>query len=142
MRELVNDKTRRLVIDSGGLSALCEGTQSSRIWLEALRAFKGRIELPVVTLAESTCGDSGRDARTNRFLAMLRSLGHVPIVCDELLARRAGKLRHAARSDDGIDAIVAAIAAGDGSRAMLLTSDPHDLSMLLARNANVKIVRV
>jgi hypothetical protein len=50
---------------------------------------------------------------------------------DEATARRAGRLRHLAKADDGIDALGAAAAVGDGSPAVVLTSDPKDLGRLL-----------
>jgi len=52
---------------------------------------------------------------------------------DEIVARRAGRLCFRAGSDDGIDALVAAAAVGDGSPAVLLTSDLDDLERLLGR---------
>jgi predicted nucleic acid-binding protein len=61
---------------------------------------------------------------------------------DETTARRAGELRYRARSDDGIDALVAAAAVGDGSPAVLLTSDPDDLERLLGSEPQVSVQRV
>jgi len=60
----------------------------------------------------------------------------------EETARRAGRLRFLARSDDGIDALVAAEAVGDGSPAVVLTSDPDDLRRLLVRDPQVHVRKV
>ena len=60
----------------------------------------------------------------------------------ETTARLAGKLRFAAKSDDGIDALVAATAVGDGSPSVLLTSDPHDLEQLLKHQPHVHVRKV
>jgi hypothetical protein len=48
-------------------------------------------------------------------------------------------LRYRAQSDDGIDELVAAVAVGDGSPAVVLTSDPRDLERLLAHAPHVKV---
>jgi hypothetical protein len=64
---------------------------------------------------------------------------HAP---DEATARRAGSLRFRAKTDDGIDALVAAAAVGDGSPAVVLTSDPGDLERLLQDHAQVSVQRV
>ncbi|MBV9947325.1 MAG: hypothetical protein JOZ69_10790 [Myxococcales bacterium] len=58
---------------------------------------------------------------------------------DESTARRAGRLRFLAKSDDGIDALVAAAAVGDGSPAVVLTSDSQDLARLLPRDPQVSV---
>jgi hypothetical protein len=66
---------------------------------------------------------------------------HLPVP-NEATARLAGALRYRAKSDDGIDALVAAAAVGDGSRCVLLTSDPDDLSRSLASHPTVTVERV
>ena len=52
---------------------------------------------------------------------------------------RPGSLRYRAGSDDGIDALVAAAAVGDGSPVVVLTSDPRDLERLLAREPQIYV---
>jgi hypothetical protein len=54
----------------------------------------------------------------------------------------AGALRFAARTDDGIDALVAAEAASEHRASVLLTSDPKDLERLSANTAQVSVRRV
>jgi hypothetical protein len=61
---------------------------------------------------------------------------------DEATARDAGRRRYRAKTDDGIDALVAAAAAADSSSCVLLTSDPDDLERLLADDPHVSVVRV
>jgi hypothetical protein len=51
-------------------------------------------------------------------------------------------LRFVAGSDDGIDALVAAAAVGDGSPAVVLTSDPGDLERLLEAEPRVHVRKV
>jgi hypothetical protein len=98
--------------------------------------------VPTPVLVECTTGDGARDAEVNRILGVLERAARVTKAPDEKTARRAGRLRYLARSDDGIDALVAAEAVGDGSPAVLLTSDPDDLSRLLEHEPQVLVQRV
>ena len=129
----------RCVLDSGGLSALVGPSQHSRAWLRWIVEQDGTITVPTPVLVEATTGDSGRDAEVNRVLHVLERAASVLQAPDEATARRAGRLRHRARTDDGIDALVAAAAVGDGSACVLLTSDPDDLTRLLADEPQVTV---
>jgi hypothetical protein len=95
--------------------------------------------VPTPVLVESTTGDGARDAEVNRILGVLERAARVLQAPDESTARRAGRLRYLARSDDGIDALVAAAAVGDGSPAVVLTSDPDDLERMLQRDRHVTV---
>ncbi len=95
--------------------------------------------VPTPVLVETTTGDAGRDAEINRILGVLQRAAPVLKAPDESTARCAGRLRYRARSDDGIDALVAAAAVGDGSPAVVLTSDPQDLGHLLAHDPQVAV---
>jgi hypothetical protein len=129
----------RCVLDSGGLSALVGGSQRAREWLRWVVEHDGSICVPTPVLVESTTGDGGRDAEVNRILGVLERAASVLQAPDESTARRAGRLRYVARSDDGIDALVAAAAVGDGSPAVVLTSDLDDLERLLRHDRHVSI---
>ena len=61
---------------------------------------------------------------------------------DEATARRAGRLRFRARTDDGIDALVAAAAVGDGGPCVLLTSDRDALERLLVNEPRIAVQAV
>ncbi len=98
--------------------------------------------VPTPILVEATTGDGGRDAEVNRVLGMLERAAAVIRAPDEATARAAGRLRYRARTDDGIDALVAAAALGDGSPAVVLTSDPKDLTSLLANTPQIGVRRV
>src|SRR3954471_2819490 len=104
----------RCVLDSGGLTALIGGSHRAREWLRWVVMHGGAVIVPTPVLVESTTGHGGRDAEVNRILAILQRSGGALRAPDEITARRAGALRYAARTDDGIDALVAATAAGDG----------------------------
>jgi predicted nucleic acid-binding protein len=127
------------VLDSGGLTALVGGSQRAREWLRWVLEHDGLICVPTPVLVESTTGDSGRDAEVNRVLGVLERSARVLEAPDEATARLAGRLRYRARSDDGIDALVAAAAASDESPGVLLTSDPGDLGALLQGQAHVHV---
>src|SRR5438445_510423 len=129
----------RCVIDSGGLSSLLGRSREAKDRLRYLLEYEGELQVPACILVECITGDPGRDAEANRVLADLIELAGGPTVIDEAVARRAGRLRFRARTDDGIDALVAACAVGDGSPCVVLTSDPDDLERLLAREPNVTV---
>jgi hypothetical protein len=132
----------RCVLDSGGLTALVGGSQRARAWLRWVTEHEGAVCVPTPVLVESTTGDGGRDAEVNRVLGVLQRAGNVLDAPDEATARRAGRLRYRAGSDDGIDALVASVAVGDGSPAVVLTSDSDDLGRLVRDDRNVTIERV
>jgi hypothetical protein len=98
-----------------------------------------RVVVPTPVLVETVTGESGRDAETNRILSVLARASGILVSPDETTARLAGALRYRARLDDGIDALVAAEAIGDGSPCKLLTSDPKDLERLLVAAPNVSV---
>jgi predicted nucleic acid-binding protein len=129
----------RCVLDSGGLSALVGGSQRAREWLRWVIEHDGAICVPTPVLVESTTGDGARDAEVNRILGVLERAATVLQSTDEATARRAGRLRYLAKTDDGIDALVAAAAVGDGSPAVVLTSDPGDLDRLLRNDRQVNV---
>jgi serine/threonine protein kinase len=95
--------------------------------------------VPTPALVESTTGDGARDAEVNRILGVLERAATVLQPPDEATARRAARLRYLAKTDDGIDALVAAAAVGDGSPAVVLTSDPDDLDRLLRDDRRVSV---
>jgi len=130
------------VLDSGGLTALIGGSQRARAWLRWVIEHDGSIQVPTPVLVESTTGDGAHDAEVNRVLGVLERAAAVLQAPDEVVARRAGRLRFAAGSDDGIDALVAAAAVGDGSPAILLTSDLDDLERLVRRDPQVHVRKV
>jgi predicted nucleic acid-binding protein len=132
----------RCVLDSGGLTALVGGSQRARAWLRWVVEHEGSIQVPTPVLVESTTGDGARDAEVNRVLGILERVAAVLQAPDERIARRAGRLRFLAGSDDGIDALVAAAAVADGSPAVLLTSDPDDLRRLLVRDPQVHVRKI
>lgn len=121
----------RCVLDSGGLSGLVGHSQLARAWLRWIVEHDGTVVVPTPILAETVTGDARRDAELNRVVHVLSRSSAVLRAPDESTARRAGRLRFRAHTDDGIDALVASEAAGDGSPCVVLTSDPDDLSRLL-----------
>lgn len=132
----------RCVLDSGGVSALIGRSQSARAWLRWIVTHGGDVVVPTPVLVECTTGQASRDAEVNRVLGVLDQFGTALRAPDEATARRAGALRFAARSDDGIDALVAAEAARESRASVILTSDPKDLEWLLADSPHVSVRRV
>jgi len=120
------------VLDSGGLSALCGPSQRARTWLRWILENDGVLCVPTPVIVETTTGDGRRDAEINRILSVLTECGDILTAPDETTARLAAALRFRARTDDGIDALVAAAAALEATPTVLLTSDPDDLERLLS----------
>ena len=116
-------------------------SQRSRTWLRWIVEQGGIVELPTPVLVEVTTGDA-RDADVNRVVGVLARAGAILASPDEITARRAGALRYRTKTDDVIDALVAAAAVGDGTPCVLLTSDPGDLGRLLADEPQVVVTTV
>lgn len=129
----------RLVLDSGALSALCGRAHDARARLKWVTDHLGDVVIPAPVLVECITGHGPRDAEVNRIIEVLLGEEAVLVDADENTARLAGALRYRARTDDGIDALVAAVAVGDGSDAIVLTSDPKDLKRLLVSESHVQV---
>lgn len=120
----------RVVLDSGGLSALAGDRPAAR----ALRAALLEVGLwppvvPAVVLTECLTGDHRRDHAANRLLGICE----VDDVGEDL-AREAAALRfRTGRADriGAVDAVVAAAAVASGKGSVVVTSDPDDLDSLL-----------
>jgi len=122
-----------LVLDSGAISAIVEGDVAARTFLREALATKTRIVVPAVVVAESTRG-TARDAPANQLLKKTQ----VEAV-SEAHARGAGRLLHATRSDQTIDALIVATADILGGSAVL-TADPDDLIALAAVHSRTRIL--
>lgn len=123
----------RLILDSGGLSAVASGEKL------ALRIFRRAVDsgatiiVPTAAIVESTCGGPS-DAQVNQFLKSVEVIEPL----DESIARAAGRLRHLTRVRDIADAVVMATA-DDVPSSAVLTSDPSDLRRLANVRGRTKI---
>lgn len=129
-----------LVLDAEGLSKAAADDPRVQAWLERARELDADIVISAVTLAEVVRGVA-RDAGVNRVVkaAELWPAG-------EQLARHAGRLLAKAGSGATIDALVAATAVAGLERhgathCVVLTSDRHDLGVLLT-GEHVRIVGI
>ncbi len=113
----------RLILDSGGLSALADGEPRAVALFKRATRQKLQVGIPAPVLAETITGQP-RDALLHRFI---RSPGAIIDTTSEI-AREAGVLRYRARlPEKTIDALVVATAARyPGS--IVLTSDVRDLT--------------
>jgi predicted nucleic acid-binding protein len=111
----------RLILDSGGLSALAAGRDRARAVLARALAEQRDVVIPAVTIAESTTGLGPRDAAVNRVINAVEEIAFV----DEAIARRAGELRHASGCMETVDALVAAAAVSGATAAVILTGEHH-----------------
>jgi len=113
----------RLVLDAGAFVAFEKGDSRVRARIAAAR----RLGLEIVTTSP-VIGQVWRDGRRQVLIARLISATNVDAP-SELTARRAGELLARSGTRDIVDALVAG-RARDGDT--VLTSDPHDLEVLLA----------
>jgi hypothetical protein len=113
----------RLILDAGAFVAFEKGDARVRARLTAAR----RLGLELVTTSP-VIGQVWRDGRRQVLLARLIEATNVDAPT-ELSARRAGELLAKTRTHDVVDAmLVGRVKDGD----TVLTSDPHDVEMLLA----------
>ena len=115
-----------LVLDSGGLPTLA----LQRARLDELRRRElWPAQVPIVVLTEALTGDHRRDFHVNR---LLRACQLRPT--DEAQAREAARLRTATGRAGTISAVDAVVAAFASTRpdVLVLTSDPEDLTALVA----------
>ncbi len=125
------------MLDSGAVIALARGDRELRRRIANFERLGREVRVPVVVFAETTRGQGPRDAAVNHVLNHCDP----PRPLDERLARRAGALLAAARSQATIDALVVAEAI-EMQPAVIFTSDPDDLRALAAGHPRVAIVRV
>lgn len=117
-----------LVLDSEGLSKLAAGDARVRAYLEVARGRGASVVVSAITLTEVLRGGA-RDALVHR---VLTRVSRVPVT--EEIARRAGELLGETGLSGhrcAIDAIVAATTLALTRPAVLLTSDPDDMSRFL-----------
>jgi predicted nucleic acid-binding protein len=118
-------RTRRLILDAGGILALARGDVRARAALARALREGYVIVIPTPVLAQVHRG--GRDrAHVDRVVNAVNAL----LPTSEAIARRAGELQAKASTSDAVDAIVVAEALASVP-ALILTTDPDDLALLL-----------
>jgi predicted nucleic acid-binding protein len=131
--------TGSLVLDSDGLAKLASGDTRARAYLEAALARRARVVVSAITLTEVLRGGN-RDAAVHRVLSRITIAPVTPEI-----ARRAGELLGTTGLSChrcAIDAVVAATALGLERPAVLLTSDPDDMSRLVEEPERPKDQRI
>lgn len=132
-------RTRRLILDAGGVLALARGDPRARAALARALHEGYVVVIPTPVLAQVHRG--GRDrAPIDRVIKAVDA--HLPT--SEQIARRAGELQAKTSTSDVVDAIVAAEALASVP-ALILTTDPNDLSLLLdgePEAARASLIRV
>jgi predicted nucleic acid-binding protein len=132
-------RTRRLILDAGGILALARGDAHARAAL-ARALHEGYVAVvPTPVLAQVHRG--GRDRTPiDRVVNAVNAL----LPTSEQIARRAGELQAKVSTTDVVDAIVAAEALASVP-ALIMTTDPDDISRLLEGEpeaARVALIRV
>jgi predicted nucleic acid-binding protein len=126
-----------LILDSGAIIALARRDATARAFVRRASQRGDLIVVPAVVIAETTRGGP-RDAPVNQ---VLKTIDEVAAVT-EATARMAGRLLGATGMGAAVvDALVAAEAVLGGP-AVMLTSDPDDLSALVADHPQVRTYTV
>jgi len=121
-----------VLLDAEALSALAVRDRRAQAWTHVLQRTDSVLYVSTLTLAEVTDG-TARDAAIRRTVNTLRL---VPVTHD--IAYEAGRLRTTGTKarrkprDLTVDAVVAATALTLRRPTVVLTCDPHDLTILLA----------
>ncbi len=119
-------RTRRFILDAGGILALAAGNGDARAALHRARLEGYVVIIPTPVLAQVHRG--GRDrARIDRVVNAVDAL----LPTSDVVARLAGELLAAAKMSDAVDAIVVSEALV-GAPSVILTTDPADMRRLLA----------
>jgi predicted nucleic acid-binding protein len=122
-----------LVLDADGLSKAAAGDPAAIAWIARARELSLPIVVNAVTLTETLRG-SRRDAHIH----LLTRNAHVDSV-DPAFATDAGTLLGRTKRNDTIDALVAVTAIRLDRPAIILTSDPNDLSALTAGHDGIEV---
>ncbi|GAA4399439.1 hypothetical protein [Tsukamurella soli] len=123
---------RSILLDAEPLSALAAGARTMQAWAAVARRTDAVLYASTVTLAEVADG-SQRDVHLRQIVKAVRLTD-----VDPHLGFTAGRLRPAAASaprkarDLTVDSVVAATATTLPPPVVVLTSDPHDLELLLS----------
>jgi predicted nucleic acid-binding protein len=128
-----------LILDSEGLSKLASGDARARAYLATAITRRARTCVSAITLTEVLRGGR-RDATVHRVLSRIAVLPVTPEI-----ARRGGELLGTTGLSGhrwAIDAVVAATALGLERPAVLLTSDPRDLTRLVEEPGRPKGQRI
>lgn len=124
-----------LILDSGAVIGWSRGDPRIRTQVREALARKATVRVPVVVLTETLRGGP-RDAAVNRILKSAGTAATEPST-----GRLAGFLLGRTGGRNTADALVAAEAI-QCAGSVILTSDPDDLSALLADHPDVDVVRV
>ncbi len=127
----------RLILDSGAVVALARRDPTARAYVERAVAQRDLVVVPAVVIAEATRG-GGQDAPVNQVIKAVNEVAPAT----EQTARQAGRLLgKSSRRGMTVDALIAAEAIAHGP-AVVLTSDPKDMSELLQDHPQARVHRV
>ena len=129
-------RSRRLILDAGGILALAHGDGVARAALERARREGYVVVIPTPVLTQVHRG--GRDrAGVDRVVNAVDAL----LPTSAQIARRAGELLAQSGTSDAVDAIVAAEALLSAP-SLVLTSDGLDIMRLIEGQRDAVTVRV
>ena len=129
-------RSRRLILDSGGILALARGDAVARAALERARREGYVVLIPTPVLTQVHRGGRVR-AGVDRVVKAVDAL----LPTSAQVARRAGELLAQSGTSDAVDAIVAAEALLSAP-SLVLTSDAGDMMLLIEGRSEAAAVRV
>lgn len=128
--------TGTLLLDSEGLSKAASRDERTAAFVKQALLEQGRVVVPAIVLAEVLRGGR-RDAGVHRTLTQTQV---VDVTAG--LARTAGEILGEVGTDKTVDAVIAAVAADQPGRVLVLTSDPDDLRALTEGRGDISVVQV
>lgn len=136
MARRVAPGTGTVVLDSEGLSKAAARDEWTAALIKQALHEQGRVVVPAITLAEVLRGGQ-RDAAVHH---VLKQYDVEDITAG--LGRAAGEILGQADSNKTVDAVVAAVAAAQRGRVLVLTSDVEDLTALTEGRGDINVVLV
>lgn len=136
MARRVAPGTGTVVLDSEGLSKAAARDERTAAFIKQALLEQGRVVVPAITLAEVLRGGQ-RDAAVHR---VLKQYDVEDITAG--LGRVAGEILGQTDGDKTVDAVVAAVAAAQRGRVLVLTSDVDDLTAFTEGHGDITVVLV
>ncbi|MGI8427164.1 MAG: type II toxin-antitoxin system VapC family toxin [Actinomycetota bacterium] len=126
-----------LVLDAEGVSKAASDDVRVHAFLTSARNRDARVVMSAITLAEVLRGGP-RDSKVH---LVARRVSKEPVTAE--IGREAGELLgKTGLAEATVDAVVGATALRQAGPVLILTSDPKDLSRLVASRADVKVKKV
>ncbi len=143
---MIRGERRDFLLDSGAVSALARDRKLLEGYLRLVEEdFDGAIRIPQPVLGEVYTGDPRKDVLVDRLINELCAKQNIVEPLTDVLAKRAGALRHKALKVDSLievaDAFVVAVAETLSHRCpiAILTGDVNHINVLIGQTGRKNI---